>query len=391
MAVAVFMDGVDVTANTLEGSATHQHNRPSFATVRQPSHLATGTTTSRLKIVLDGTLDFHGSCVMIEDQGDEDTMYSTFTFADPTLIFEMRPARDPDGDFSKPSFFQAQITAPQIVEEIITNSISNSGAVGQREGPMGIVLGSFATGGASLVGAPADWPMSIAQVVALLAETGELDVVNRPIDDGTNMGEVSAYNGDYGSVTGTSFEYATGSFNAIGCRRTQDVRELCNKLWVYLGPREGTKADPAGDQHWAANITGDDSGLPDPPQATILAARDASRAAYYQRMVIRIFDGDGAIAMRELYRRWWQMESWMRLKPQTMVHITPQRGIKPSFRTGDLINVAAGTKFRGGFSGQQRVMEYTYRFDNDGVVELGSPVGNPRVPAVHVTADAEGI
>lgn len=396
MGVAVYMDGLDVTAITLEGSVTHQHNRPSFVTVRQPSALTTGTTTSRLKIALDGTLDFHGACVMIEDQGDEDSMYSTFTFADPTLIFEMRPARDgpasgDKGDFSMPTFMQRNATAPQMLEEILQQSMDGSDDA-DGEGPMGITLGTFATGGADLSGAPEDWPMSIAQVIALLAETGELDVINRPIDDGTNMGEVSAYNGDYGTVTGTSFEYATGAYNAIGCRRTQDVRELCNKLWIYGGPRGRNAAGtPVGPQQWPFNITGDDPGLPPGPQATILAARDASRASYYQRMQIRIFDGDGAVALRELYRRWWQMESWMRLKPQTMVHITPERGIRPTFRTGDLINVAAGTKFRGGFSGQQRVMEYTYRFDSDGVIELGSPVGAPRVPSVHVTADAEGI
>lgn len=78
---------------------------------------------------------------------------------------------------------------------------------------------------------------------------------------------------------------------------------------------------------WPANITGDDLGLPPGLQATILAAREASRG-----MLVRLFDGDGPPAMRELYRRWWQMESWMRLKPQTLVHITPQRGIKPTFR-----------------------------------------------------------
>jgi hypothetical protein len=403
MGARVFMDGTDVTEITLEGSATHQHNRPSFATVRQPAWLTPGTDRSRLKILLDGSLDFHGSCVHIEDQGDEDTMYTTFTFADPTLIFEMRPARDgigsgDRGDFSKPSFMTRNTTAPQMIQEILQQSLDGSNPA-DGEGPMGITLGSFATGGVNLSGAPADWPMSIAQVIALLADTGELDVVNKPIDAGGNMGEVSAYNGDYGQNLAASvrFEYQTGSFNARGCRRTLDLRDLMNKLWIYLGPRVKPKSDPQGDQHWAANISGSagvGNPLNNPPyaaaQAAILAQRDQSQLDNYTRMAIRIFDGDESQALH-LYLRWWQMESYLRLKPKTHVHVTPQRGIAPAFRTGDVISVAAGARFRGGFAGAQRVMEYTYRWNEDGVVELGEPVAMPGAPPVVTTADAEGL
>ncbi len=400
MAVQAVLNGADVTANILAGSVTHQHNRPSFATIRMPSWATTAGDTSRLKVVLDGSLDFHGLCVHIEDQGDEDRMYSTFTFSDPTLLFEMRPARDgpassDPGDFSKPSFIERNVTAPQMLKEVLEQSLNGSNPA-DGEGPMGISLGSFATGGVNLKGAPADWPMSIAQVIALLVETGELDVVCTPIDVGGNMGSISAHNGNYGSnLSGSvSFQYAHGSFNARGCRRTTDLRELCNKLWIYGGPREKTKNDPSGDQHWAFNVTRDDKDLPNPPQSTISAAIDASRASYFVRMAIRIFDGHQDVLLRELYRRWWQQESWLRLRPKVMVAITPQRGIKPAFRTGDLISVSAGSKFRGGFSGAQRVMEYTYRWDENGVVELGEPVGMPGAagaPPVLTTDVAEGI
>ena len=390
MAIQTIIDGVDYTGVAQEGSVTHQHNRPSFHSVRFPMDVAPGGQPSRCKIVLDGSLDAHGSLVHIDDQGDEDNMYTTFTFADPTAIFEYRPARDGSasgdaGDFSKPSFMTRNTTAPQMLQEILTQSMTADGADG--EGPMGISLGSFATGGVNLSGAPADWPMSIAQVVALLTETGELDVVNTPIDSGGNMGSVSAYNGDYGAnLSGSvSFQYATGTFNARGCRRTVDAKELMNKLWIYLGPREGTKADPAGDQHWAANITRNAS-----TPAALSSAIDSSRATYYTRMQIRIFDGDGASLLLELYKKWWNMESWLRLKPKTLIHITPNRGIKPAFRTGDTIHVAAGSKFRGGFSGTQRVMEYTYRWGTEGICELGEPITRPGQPAVVATADAEG-
>ncbi len=400
MAVRTYLNGVEMTETVLEGSVTHQHNRPSFASVRCPLDQVTGTWEgARLKVLADGSaLDFHGSLVLMEDQGDEDTMYRVATFADPTFIFEYRPARDgaasgDPGDFSKPSFIERNATAPQMLQEILTQSMI-SGNDADAEGPMGITLGTFATGGANLSGAPADWPMTIAQVIALLVDTGELDVVNVPIDDGTNMGQVSAYNGDYGAdLSGSvSFEYATGSYNARGCRRTMDYKDLMNKLWIFGGPQSAVKQAPSGDQRWPFNITGDDPDLPDPPQSTIATAIAASRALHYQRMLIRIFDASSAAegaASRNLYRRWWQMETWLRCRPKTLVHITPQRGIAPSFRTGDKISVSAGTTFGGGFSGTQRVMEFTYRWTEDGPIELGEPVGRAGIPAVVTTADAE--
>lgn len=396
MAVEAYLNGGQITEYVLEGSVTHQHNRPSFATIRRPLDTIAGDEeASRLKILPDGSdLDFHGSLVLEEDQGDENEMYRVSTFVDPTFIWEYRPARDADGDFSKPNFIEDFVTGPQIVEEILTNSMAPGGPGGIGEGPMGITLGTFETGGANLSGVPTDWPMSIAQVIWFLVETGELDVVNEPIDDGTNMGQVSAYNGDFGTDRSgsVSFGYQTGSFNARACRRTRDWRGLMNKLWIYGGPRVGTKMDPAGDQHWAFNVTLTDPDLPDPPQSTIYDAVIASRALHYERMQIRIFDAaseaEGAVS-RMLYRRWWQMEQWMRCRAKTMIHITPERGIVPTFRTGDRIGVAAGTKFGGGFSGTQRVMEFTYRWTADGPIELGEPVGRSGVPAVVTSNDGD--
>ena len=395
MGVQALMDGVDVTSLTLEGSTTHQASRPSFVTVRQPSRLCPVTDATRLKVVLDGELDFHGLLVQVEDQGDEDTMYTTATFADPTLLFEARPARDgvgsgDPGDFTKPTFMQRHVTGPAMLQEVLLQSLDGSDPA-KGEGPMGITLGTFATGGVDLSGAPANHPVMIDQLIALLVDTGEVDVVAKPIDVAGNMAQVSAYNGDYGEnlAGAVKFEYKTGSGNARGCRRTRDLRELRNKLWIYLGPRVGTKADPQGEQHWEANITGGGGNLPDPPQSLIEAAQATSRLDHYVRMAIRIFDGDASQAL-ELYRRWWQTEAWLRLKPKTIVHVTPQRGIKPTFKTHDVIGVAAGADFRGGFAGVQRVMEYTYRWDENGTVELGEPVAMPGAPAIVVSSDTEG-
>ncbi len=398
MAVATILDGVDYTSSIVEGSVTHQHNRPSFASVKLVSIAAPASDPMRCKIVLDGGLDFHGSIVDASDEGDENEAHTVFTFADPTLIFEDRPCRDgvasgDAGDFSNPTFVQRNTTAPAMLREVLEQSITTDGPDG--EGPMGVALGSFATGGVDLRGAPVDWPITIANLIAMLVETGELDVVNEPIDSGGNLGRVHAYNGDYGNDLSGSvvFEYATGTHNARWAKRVTNYRGIMNKLWIYLGPREKTSADPGALQHWAASITGGNPlNFPDPPYSMVDAAVQASRAAFFTRMLVRIFDarGDEAEVSLELYRRWWLMESWTRARPQREIHIRPNVGIAPSFRTGDLITSRAGAKLRGGFSGVQRVMEYTYRWNENGDVELGEPITQKTAPAVVLSDHYEG-
>jgi len=399
--VQALVDGVDVTPYVLDGSTTHMHNQPSQVTIMAPTRLAPWAPTSRLKLVLDGsTLDFHGACSAIEHSGTEsDPPYSKYTFTAPSAILEYRPMRDgaasgDPGDFSKPSVIARLGTAPQIMEEVLTQSLI-AGDPPDAEGPAGFTLGTFATGGANLAGAPADYPMQISELQAMLAETGQLDMVETFIDSAGSMSQLSYYNGNYGTDRSGSvaFRYAEGSAsNCRACRWTQDLSELMNKLWIYLGPRVKKKTDPQGDQHWAASITGT-SGFPSLPRldsSVVLAARDASQASYFVRMLIRIFDGDESVAL-DLFKGWWLTESWLRLKPKQLISVTPHRGISPAFRCGDLIRVSAGTDFAGGFNKVQRVMGYSYRWTRDGPIELGEPIGAPvGTAAVVTTSDQEG-
>ncbi len=399
-AVQSIVDGVDVTPYVLDGSTTHLHNQPSQVTIMAPTRLAPWAETSRLKLVLDGSaLDFHGACSAIEHSGSESAPpYSKYTFTAPSAILEYRPLRDgaasgDPGDFSKPTVFQRVGTAPQIMEEALEQSLIE-GDPPDSEGPAGFSLGTFASGGANLAGAPVDFPITIAEALALLAETGQLDMVET-FTDGANMSQLSFYNGNYGTDRSGSvhFRYAEGSSsNCRQCRWTKDLSEIMNKLWIYLGPRVKTKRDPAGDQHWAANITGDSvfPSLPNLNPSVILSARDGSQASYLVRMLIRIFDGDEA-ELLDLYKGWWLMESWLRLKPKQLISVTPHRGISPAFRTGDIIRVSAGGDFAGGFNKVQRVMGYSYRWTRDGPIELGEPIGAPVGTAAVVTsADFEG-
>lgn len=169
---------------------------------------------------------------------------------------------------------------------------------------------------------------------------------------------------------------------------------MCNKLWYHLGPKVTI-------ERFKANITGDDPCLDAPNlynQSLIQSRRAAAQAAYGVRMEIQQFDVDTLYneldksgpppwgqadnfcnagdytqmdPTREIYRRLWQLESWIRAVPRELIHITPVRGTGiNSFNIGDEVTVRAGSYFRGGFSGKQRVYEFTVSWDADGVMEL---------------------
>lgn len=371
-------------------SVTPRLNLPGTASCRLPSEFLPADLEDadyRLKLRLDGTIAHNGLVWAGNDDGDEDTAYSTLTSIDPTVLLTDRPARDDDGDFSKPSFIDTFGTGPQIMQQIVANSVT-------YEGPLPFTVGAVATGGVDLSGAPVDWPMMIQQIQTLLVNTGELDCVFTPVDGGANMGTLDLWNGDYGvDRTGSAiFDWGTGSNNVRRVQKAWTKQHICNKLWYYLGPRKLSSTDPAGDQHWAGSITGDgypDGGgppaaaLPNPPGGDVGFPNPLgdlildSRAAHHVRMNIRIFDGDES-STAVLYARLWQTEQLLRANARRMIKITPIRGLRPSFGIGDLITLNAGAKLRGGYTNAvQRVYAYTVSEDEDGVVSVDGIVASP--------------
>lgn len=415
-AVSVYMDGVDVTSCVQTGSVTRRLNRPWTATLRMFTFCAPGDACSRVKIVINNVLWIHGFVTQISTEAGEDgNLMSEYTIQDPMFLWQWRPARsgpassDP-GDFSNPKLFKdPSVFGPDILEQILLQSetsVAHPLDPYYTEGPLFLEFGGFAAGVKDLSGAPTDYPMTIAEVFELLSSTGTVDAVLTPIDSGGNMALIDVYNGDYGTDrTGSiAFEYATGAHNVKGLRMTEDSSNMVNKLWYYLGPRVKTPIDPAGDQHWRANVTGQDLQLPYPPGGASIGAlgdyvgndgtNDLGERIYNSRisncgvrMEVRIYDAQGdenPAEFRELYRRLWQMESWLRAIPRVLVHVTPVRtsdamqlppGVTPvqvgDFDIGDLVTVTAGTVVRGGFSGAQRVYEYTVTWDEDGVLDIG--------------------
>lgn len=402
MAATAFIDGVEVTDSVLEGSATRRLNRPAQATIRMPIDLAIGDVGSRLKVYFDGTLFFHGTILMIEDEADEDFGYTTYNASDPFELWQWRPVRDfstDPGNLIDPPFIRqdATKTGPQMIQEIMVASENpfESPAYGRAEGTLNCMYGDFEINGSDLRGAPVSWPMTMAEFTNLLTSTGSLDVVFRPIDIGNAMAEVSAYNGDYGTnLSGSvSYDYGTGNYNVRAIRQSVDMSTMVNKLIYEIGPKQTTRK-------YRGNITGYRPypqyplGSVDPncfkdeengkwTHAQVLATRAASIGTYGVRMEIQEFDTDEWVVenppddcndpARIFLRRQWQLETWIRAQPRRLVHVTPIRGVNSgvgSFDIGDIIGVSAGAFFRGGFSGAQRVYEYTVSWDENGVYEL---------------------
>ncbi len=428
----VSLDGTDVSGVAIRGGSTRRLNRASTATITIPMDSSIGGAGSPLLISYDGgsTIHFHGMVMDCEVDGGEDTGYVTYNASDPMELWAWRPARDPDGDFTNPTFIETFMTGPQIIQTILENTEGDSTAQGNpaltppddAEGPTFLTFGSFETGGLSLEGAPVDWPMTIAQIASLLCSTGELDIVITPTDPGGGvMGTVDCYNGDFGTNLSpfgggsgaVNFQYGFGDLNVRAMRWNEDMSTICNKLWLYGGPRILTAADPAGNQHWCWNITGDDpdlygnvdnqfGGLQGGPFATAgpggaLPTRPSyvggvlgdmrqdsqdgtgtNGVEYGVRMEVRIYDGASDLcnsplgqAERWLYRSLWQSESWARVYPRELIHITPIRGTEiGTFDIGDLVGVECTSTIRGGFSGAQRVYEYSITWDEDGPFAL---------------------
>lgn len=459
----VVLDDVDVTEFCTSGSVTHRLNRIGTASVTINMSNFTelfGTFIpgpgSYLKIYLENTvlgttpvLWHHGRVLNCETTADQDTGYTVFNSSDPLELWAHRPVRDDDGSFAEPTIITDYLFAPDIVEAMVRNSECDSptpllSPPEDCEGPTRLVVNNVAAGQTIVPAAPQDWPMTMAQLASLLVSTGLVDIIVTPIefDADDNYGQLDLYNGDYGQdLTSTvAFQYGMGAYNIRSLRWNQDMSNVANKIWYYLGPRNDDG------QHWGANIQGQDpafnaadgtfmgawatlnvyaqfdivtnviggvgtfyficaqdhvstsdtepgvgpeSGKYWAPYLVPSGGRSVdetnspvgppwddnqvgekvyfSRYAYDVRMDIQVFDGaNAATDFRDMYRIQWQRESWLRAAPRELVHITPTRdtGIG-EFDVGDLVLVEATDAVKGGFSGAQRIYEYTISWDAD--------------------------
>lgn len=409
---------------------TRRLNRISSCSFRVPSYMVNEIQSDghplicagrrQISVVLDSTgLFFHGIVWNVQDDGDEDMIYSQVTCYDPMILWRFRPSRDDvdsysgeAGNLSDPSFLARNQFGGPIMEEILTASegLTNPLRIPElAEGQLWIDLSAstFTAGGADLSGAPTNWPMTLAEITTLLTNTGELDVVLTPIigsvgsDGFQNMATVQTFTGNYGdNLTGTvHLDYQTGDFNAHLFRRSENMDTFISKNFYFLGQR-------LGQQHWRSNVTGDHPDLPNPPGGDVNPfvpgasplgdLIQAAREEIGVFMQIGIYDNFGTgsgsagdeTSAYPLFLRQWQVESYIRAVPRNMVYLTPVRNDADlpgggdvfgvgDFDIGDVITINIGAKTRKAESGAQRVYSYEVEIDDDGVEALGEIQSSP--------------
>lgn len=426
----------DITGIAMQKQIVRRLNRPARCTFRVPSYMVSDIQTDgypllctgrrQISVTLDATgLFFHGIIWNIQDDGDEDMVYSTVTAWDPMILWRYRPARDDvdsysgeAGNLSDPSFLARQKFGGLIMEEILTASegLTNPARIPElAEGQLWIDLAAstFSGGGADLSGAPTNWPMNISEIATLLTNTGELDIVLEPIIGGVgaqgfqNMAEVHTFN-SYGTdrTATVHLDYATGDHNAQHFSRTENMDTIKNKNFYFLGPR-------LDQQHWRSNVTGDHPDLPRPSGGDVNppftggdapgsannllgGLIDTSRDELGVYMGIGIYDnfgsGSGTAGSESsaypLFLRQWAVDSLVSAGPRNLVFVTPVRTPAElpaggdvyevgDFDIGDLITINVGAKTRKAESGVQRIYGYTVDIDDDGVEALGELVASP--------------
>lgn len=417
-----FRDGTvlaDIASIASNKQLRRRLNRPASCSFRVPSYLVNDIQADGLPLIcagyrqisvtLDDGLFFHGIIWNVQDDGDEDMVYTQVTAWDPMMIWRSRAARDDvesysggAGNLSDPSFIARNQFGGPIMEEILTASEGTtdlSRIPTHAEGPLFIDLSAstFTGGGVDLTGAPTNWPMTIAEIATLLTNTGELDIVLTPIievvtdpdpSDGVlaqaNMATLQTYTGNYGTdrTTTVHFDYATGDFNARLFRRTDDMDTVENKIRYYLGPR-------LDQQHWRSDVTADHPDIPvDLATASLFFAISSSRdqlGVFQQTSIYDNFGSGSGTAGSEssaypLFIRQWLVESLLRVRPRRMVYITPVRDGEfgpGDLDIGDLVTINIGNKARVAESGAQRIYAYTIDIDDDGVEALGEFESSP--------------
>ena len=132
----VFIDEVEVTDISLEGSATRSLNNVGQAQVKLPMDQAIGGVGSLLKVYFDGVLFHHGRVLLCETSADENFGYTVYNWLLPLELWKWRPVRDPDGDLSKPDIIDFNVFGPPIIEAMIDASENTLLIPTHAEGPL---------------------------------------------------------------------------------------------------------------------------------------------------------------------------------------------------------------------------------------------------------------
>jgi hypothetical protein len=270
-----------------------------------------------LKVRKDGALIGHTLIHRLDYAGDANTARATITAYDPIKILKGRPYRDGTGNLIDPDI-ASPISGAQIMQDAIANSISNSGPDGDQEGdlPLDATTGTFdAT--VDLGVQLNDWPVMLDDVVTMLADTGAVDIWVTPVEGTPGIvGKLNVANRRGSDISDTvHFDWGLGDFSIAAVKRADDMEEMQNKLYYYLGPKIDV-------EHWQGNITATE--LTPVDLSAYKTLQDDSRAKYgYTFMRIRTFDDDSANDARPLYHELWKEEVASSVDGRELVNITP--------------------------------------------------------------------
>jgi hypothetical protein len=300
------------------------------------------------------------------------------------------PFGEYDGNFIDPKFAssvvgQTGISGPDLIFQAFTNS-TQTGAESDPspgEGPLPIKLdGTFDLNVPPAVDLSVEdsmgWPVMLGDFVAQLVATNVCDVVMKPINpvvgqyEMVQLSAVSLYDTDKSATV--HFDYWTGSKNAKACRYVADFyKEICNKLYLYLGPQ----LDP---EHWRGNITPGATGTTVDPTAS-RALYGGPAVAKGDFMFIRVLDSLGTEnSSRPLYLALWNAEANLRKQPRPMLFITPNSGSKSlfagpaDFKKGDTVAINTGAPFGLALADVQRVYGFAKTWTREGVAQLSQLV-----------------
>lgn len=399
----------DISTIGFDLSVSRGLNRPASARVRVPSWHALVSTlhtdgdpylevgVRQLKVyrrdnpAADWQIVFNGIVWHLEDEGDEDELWTQVTAQDPMYWWKYRPARGFDydrrtklltynGNFAQPYFCKPRETIPaaQVLRIALDHSITGLPDENLGEGPMGISItgGTVSESGPNTNPDLSDTPYTIADLHRLLVQTSKLDAWIDPVDNNGDevMGNLMAVPEAGSDKPWLHFQYGTGNLSVRTLKRERDMEQIANKIYEYLGPK-------IDELHWQGLITkqgmpdgdGGSQDLPDDPpgwRAAVETRIDNSRLKYGVFMDIMVYDANrNEIEFRDAYAHLWQTMSYLRAEPREMLYITPTRnGPFDIFdiEMGDRIRVSAFDGIRRGFSNAiQRVYGWTVSVDED--------------------------
>lgn len=391
---------MDLTGIASDARGAYRLNRPAVWTIKLPADneslaaiqsdglpaLRAGARTlqvyRRNRADTETTRIFSGIIWRVGRVGGEDEATIQVTAVDPMIWWQSRPVRDDTGNFSDPTF-ASPISGAEIIKAAVDNSTTFEGTL-----QLNTASGTFDTTippAVDLAAALSSWPITIGDLATLLTDTGMVDIWIEPSLATNRLGFLHVVNqmtddlwsGPFDATPPTGdvhFDYATGDHSLQELKHSEDMSTLCNRLWYYLGP----KLDP---EHWRGNITGDDPGLPDPPQSTLDTLISDSRDLYGVFMDVQVYDDRGTENdARPLFQRLWQTETLLRVKPRELVEAVPVPNAEfvpfEDYFLGSIVDINAGARFGYSFSASQRVYGFDVNPDDENVERVGNLIAS---------------